>query len=125
MRVHEWQLFGIETREAECPKVADTSCSRVTEVDPNRPVRLSESSRSTRRRSPDHLVGAEQDRLWNGQSEILGGSQVNHEFEFCRLLDRQVERSFDRNSQTSFRHPPSETFRESLRSTVFSPVDRA
>ena len=39
---------------------------------------------------PDHLIGAQQDRLRDGQSEGLRGPQVHYEFEFCRLLDGQI-----------------------------------
>ena len=38
----------------------------------------------------DHLVGAEQDRCRNIEAERLGGFQIDHEFKFCRLLDRQI-----------------------------------
>src|SRR2546426_5935208 len=58
-----------------------------------------ESSR-TPRRAPaqrrtstplfDHLVRPEQDRLRDREAERLGGLEVDHELELCRLLDRQV-----------------------------------
>jgi len=40
----------------------------------------------------DHLVGAQQERLRDGQAERLGGGQVDDQFEFGRLLDRKVGR---------------------------------
>jgi len=42
--------------------------------------------------SSNHLVGANQDRLWNCQPKGLGGPEVDYELEFGRLLDRQVAR---------------------------------
>ena len=38
----------------------------------------------------DHLVGAGEERGWDGQAECPGGLQVDHQLEFGRLLDRQV-----------------------------------
>jgi len=38
----------------------------------------------------DHLVGDRQNPRGNGQAERLGSLQVEDEFEFGRLLDRQV-----------------------------------
>src|SRR6476661_4275638 len=40
----------------------------------------------------DDLRGLHQDRRRDGQSERLGGLEVDHEVEFRRLLDRQVGR---------------------------------
>jgi hypothetical protein len=38
--------------------------------------------------SSNHLVGSQQDRLRDGQTESFGGLQIDDEFEFCWLLDR-------------------------------------
>src|ERR1700730_6448518 len=38
----------------------------------------------------DHLVGTQQERLGNGQTERLCGLDVDKQLEFCRLHDRQV-----------------------------------
>lgn len=38
----------------------------------------------------DHLVGARQDRLRYRDPERLCGLQIDHKFEFGRLLDRQI-----------------------------------
>src|SRR5262249_24981988 len=38
----------------------------------------------------DHLVGALHEGLRNREAEGLGGLQVNHQLEPCRLLDREV-----------------------------------
>jgi hypothetical protein len=40
----------------------------------------------------DHLVGAQQERLRDRQTEGLGGGQIDDEIELSRLLDRQVGR---------------------------------
>jgi hypothetical protein len=42
--------------------------------------------------SLDHLVGAQQERLRDRQTEGLGGGQIDDEIELSRLLDRQVGR---------------------------------
>ena len=42
--------------------------------------------------SIDHLVGAQEDRLWNGETECLGGLQIDADVETPRLLERQVRR---------------------------------
>ena len=34
----------------------------------------------------DHLVGAGEQRWWNGEAEGLGGLEVDYELELCRLL---------------------------------------
>src|SRR5262249_26705845 len=39
-----------------------------------------------------HLVGAHQERFGNGQPNRLCRSDVEHQFELCRLLDRDVSR---------------------------------
>jgi hypothetical protein len=38
----------------------------------------------------DHLIGAAQERQRNGQSECPGDLEVENEFDFRDLLDRQV-----------------------------------
>src|SRR5262245_39822397 len=38
----------------------------------------------------DHLVGAGEQRGWNGNSERFGGREIEYEIEFRRLLDRDV-----------------------------------
>lgn len=38
----------------------------------------------------DYLVGAQQQRLWNRQSERLRGPQLDHQLEYCRLQHRQA-----------------------------------
>lgn len=43
-------------------------------------------------RSPDHLVRAQQDRLGDGNADCFRGFQIDDEFEFGRLLDRQIAR---------------------------------
>ena len=40
----------------------------------------------------DHLVGAGEQRVGHGEAERLGGLEVDHQLEFCRLLDRQIGR---------------------------------
>src|SRR5260370_10838853 len=40
----------------------------------------------------DHLVGLRQERARHGEPERLGGLEVDHQFEFGRLLDRQIGR---------------------------------
>ena len=40
--------------------------------------------------SLDHLVCSQQEGLWHGQAEGLGGLEVDHQFELGRLLDRQI-----------------------------------
>src|SRR5262249_44395913 len=42
--------------------------------------------------SLDHLVGAQKERLPNGQTERLGCGQIDDEIEFGRLLDRKLAR---------------------------------
>ena len=38
----------------------------------------------------DHLVGGRLQRQRHGNAERLGGLEVDHELEFCRLLDGQI-----------------------------------
>src|SRR5262249_22973217 len=45
------------------------------------------SKADIRATSLDHLVGAEQERLWDGQAKRL---EIDDEIEFARLLDRNV-----------------------------------
>jgi hypothetical protein len=40
----------------------------------------------------DHLIGPQQERLWNRETEGLGGLQVDHQLELRRLLDGKVGR---------------------------------
>jgi hypothetical protein len=40
----------------------------------------------------DHLVGKRQQRIWHGQTERLGGHEVDHQFEFGWLQNREVGR---------------------------------
>jgi len=40
----------------------------------------------------DQLVRKREQRGWHGETECLGGLQVDEEFEMCRLLDWQVRR---------------------------------
>jgi hypothetical protein len=40
----------------------------------------------------DHLVGAGEDRLWNGEAEGSGGFEVENQLEFGRLFNRQFRR---------------------------------
>ena len=55
---------------------------------------VSESRLSTQSgRSPallDHLVGAGEDRGWDGEPESLGDVEIDHQLEGRRLLDRQI-----------------------------------
>jgi len=41
----------------------------------------------------DHFIGAAEQRCWDGQTECLGGLQVDDERNFCQLLNWQVGRS--------------------------------
>jgi hypothetical protein len=38
----------------------------------------------------NHLIGASQQRRWDGEPERLGRLEVDHQLEFIRRLDRQV-----------------------------------
>ena len=40
----------------------------------------------------DHLVGAAEQRHRKGETQRLGGLQVDHQLELCRLFDRQIGR---------------------------------
>src|SRR5215469_695171 len=40
----------------------------------------------------DDLVGAAEQRVWDGEAERLGGLEVDDELELCRLLDWQIGR---------------------------------
>ena len=40
--------------------------------------------------SPYHLVGTQQDGLWDGDAKCFGGLEVDNEFELCGLLDWQA-----------------------------------
>ena len=40
----------------------------------------------------DHLVGAGEQRGWHGEAERLCGLEIDHQFEFGRLLNGQVGR---------------------------------
>jgi hypothetical protein len=42
--------------------------------------------------SLDDLVGAGEDRWGHGETELLGGLQINDQLEGRRLLDRQIGR---------------------------------
>ena len=38
----------------------------------------------------DHLIGALQERLRDGEAERLGGLEIDDQLEFRRWLDRQI-----------------------------------
>ena len=40
----------------------------------------------------DHLVGTGYQCRWHGEAKRLGCLEVDHQIEFCRLLDRQIRR---------------------------------
>jgi hypothetical protein len=40
----------------------------------------------------DDFVGAGEDQLRDSEAEHLGGLQIDHQFEGCRLLHRQIGR---------------------------------
>ena len=41
-------------------------------------------------RQSDYLICSRQYIRWNRQADLLGRFQIDHEFEFDRLLDRQL-----------------------------------
>jgi hypothetical protein len=43
---------------------------------------------------PDHLVGAGEERWWDGEADCLGSFKIHHEFEPSRLLDQQIVGSY-------------------------------
>ena len=62
---------------------------RETRGDPR--AAIGELFRPGRRASSlNHLVGAGEDSLWDGEAELLGGLEIDHQLEFRRLLDRQI-----------------------------------
>ena len=50
--------------------------------------------KQTFRRSLDHLLRAPDERIWDVEAERLGGLEVDVEFEFRALPDRQFTRLF-------------------------------
>src|SRR6266446_10648065 len=73
----------------------------MTTLDPFQPSMLPESSLSTnepkQRRANggallNHLVRAQQDRLWDRDSKCLGGLEVDHQLDLGWLQDRQISR---------------------------------
>jgi hypothetical protein len=38
----------------------------------------------------DHLIGAQQERVWDRQPDRFGGCQIDDQIEFGRLLDRDI-----------------------------------
>jgi hypothetical protein len=42
----------------------------------------------------DHLVGATEEGIWNGEAERFRGFEIDHELDFGRLLERQIGRLF-------------------------------
>jgi hypothetical protein len=44
----------------------------------------------SRAASFDDFVGADEDRLWHGEAERLGGLEIDNQLECGRLLDRQI-----------------------------------
>src|SRR5262249_10560543 len=57
----------------------------------------------------DHLVGTRLQREWNGEPQRLRGLEIDHQFEFRGLLDRQVGRLF------AFENPPGVDAGEAIR----------
>jgi len=57
--------------------------------------------------SIDHLVGAQLHLIGDGQSECSGGFQLNNEFKFRRLLNRQIARLL--TFENSYRVKASQT----------------
>ena len=40
--------------------------------------------------SSDHLIRPPQDILWNRETDLLGGLEIEHQLELRRLLHRQI-----------------------------------
>jgi len=40
----------------------------------------------------DHAVGAAEQSRWHGETQCTGGLEIDHQLEFCGLLDWQVGR---------------------------------
>jgi hypothetical protein len=53
---------------------------------------IHEAVSPTRAGSLDHLVGEQLHRIGHGETECIGGLQVDHQLELCRLHDRQIGR---------------------------------
>src|SRR5262245_12296956 len=68
----------------------DSLCSPQTFPSLTRCRRRLSNFIALRASSFDHLVGAHEERLRNGEANRLGGGQVDDEFKFCRLLDRDI-----------------------------------
>ena len=67
-------------------------CASAALARPNGPRQATRARRRKGKRagSPDHLIRAQQDRLWDGETERFGGLEIDHQFELGRLLDRQI-----------------------------------
>src|SRR5262245_25433541 len=55
-------------------------------------IDASDPYRTWQYRLLDHVVGADEDRLRDGQPERLGGLEIDHQLEFGRLFNRHVGR---------------------------------
>src|SRR5438874_2999737 len=74
-------------------KVMRVAVSERTRSPRNRdpsPDSAQRNSRANQGRLFDHLVGADEQRLWHRQTERHGRLEVDHQLEFGWLLDRQV-----------------------------------
>src|SRR5262245_7974188 len=69
----------------------------------------SDAARGPSTPSFNHLVGARLQREWNGEPQRLRGLEIDHQFEFRGLLDRQVGRLF------AFENPPGVDAGEAIR----------